>query len=119
MLAKILKVLVVALAVAAATLFFLFSPRYASSLSYGGEVTQIQRDANSIPTITAPSKKAYFYAVGRVHAEDRLFQMTMKRLVVQGRLSEYLGEVPLPMDKFMREINLKGWGSRMADRLQR
>jgi len=43
----------------------------------------------------------------------------MKRLVVQGRLSEYLGEVPLPMDKFMREINLKGWGSKMAERLQR
>lgn len=108
MLPKILKVLVITLSVAAAALFFLFSPKYTSSLYYGGEIVHIQRDANNIPTITAQSKKGYFYAVGRVHAEDRLFQMTTKRLVVQGRLSEYLGEVPLPMDKFMREINLKG-----------
>ena len=118
MLPKILKVLVITLTVAAAALFLLFSPKYASSLYYG-EIVHIQRDANNIPTITAQSKKGYFYAMGRVHAEDRLFQMTMKRLVVQGRLSEYLGEVPLPMDKFMREINLKGWGSKMAERLQR
>ena len=102
MLQKIFKVLVLILAVLAAALFLLFTPKYASTVSYGGETTRIQRDANNIPTITAQSRIGYFYAVGRVHAEDRLFQMTMKRLVVQGRLSEYLGVVPLPMDKFMR-----------------
>ena len=55
--------------------------------------------------------------MGRVQTEDRLFQMTFKSLVVQGRLSEFLGEKTLRMDKFMREINLRGWASKMANRL--
>lgn len=42
------------------------------------------------------------YAYGRVHAEDRLFQMAFKVLVVEGRLSEHFGTKVLPMDKFMR-----------------
>ena len=74
-----------------ATLYFLFAPSYADTLSYQGELTSIRRDASNIPTITAPSRRGYFYALGRVHAEDRLFQMSFKLLVVQGRLAEYLG----------------------------
>jgi acyl-homoserine lactone acylase PvdQ len=119
MCSALLKIFAIILAGASLGLYLLFAPQYASELSYRGETTFIRRDANNIPTITAPSRTSYLHAIGRVHAEDRLFQMSFKRLVVQGRLSEYLGEKPLPMDKFMRELNLKGWGDRMAQRLQR
>ena len=113
----LLKLLAIILAGTALTVYMLFAPSYASDLSYRDETASIRRDANNIPTITASSRTSYLYAMGRVHAEDRLFQMCFKRLVVQGRLAEYLGEKPLPMDKFMREVNLKGWGERTAQRL--
>lgn len=45
--------------------------------------------------------------------------MSFKLLVIQGRLAEYLGEKPLPMDKFMREIGLNHWGNKVAERMQR
>lgn len=103
----------------AATLYFLFAPSHAETLLYKGEFTTIRRDSSNIPTITAPSRRGFFYALGRVHAEDRLFQMCFKLLVVQGRLAEHLGELPLPMDRLMREVNLYEWGQRTAQRLQR
>lgn len=115
----LLKIFAIILLGGVLTAYVLFAPHYASELSYRGETASIRRDGNNIPTITASSRTSYLYAIGRVHAEDRLFQMSFKRLVVQGRLAEYLGEKPLPMDKFMRELNLKGWGQRVAERLQR
>jgi acyl-homoserine lactone acylase PvdQ len=51
-------------------------------------------------------------------AEDRLFQLTLRAYSTQGRLSEFLGERPLEYDKFMREVNLKGWADKRAARLQ-
>jgi hypothetical protein len=40
--------------------------------------------------------------------------MSFRKLVVEGRLAEFLGEIVLPLDKFMREMDLNGWGNRMA-----
>jgi penicillin amidase len=109
-----LKGLFLLILLASAALYYLFAPTYATRLLYSGETISISRDQNNIPTIIAPSHLSFFYAIGRVHAEDRLFQMTFKLLVTQGRLSEFLGEKPLPMDKFMRELNLHGWGKQAA-----
>jgi penicillin amidase len=96
--------------VAAASLYWLFSPNHASTLHYQGETINITRNEFSIPFISAPSRKAMLYAYGWVLAEDRAFQMTFRKLVTEGRLAEFLGEAALPMDKFMRELNLGGWG---------
>lgn len=97
--------------------FVLFNPTYVAELSFGGEGITIVRNQYNIPNIKAQSRKSFLYGMGRVQAEDRLFQMTFKSLVGQGRLSEFLGERTLPMDRFMREINLRGWASKMANRL--
>ena len=97
--------------------YVLFDPKYATELTFEGEKITIIRNQNNIPNIKAQTRKGFLYGMGRVQAEDRLFQMTFKSLVVQGRLSEFLGEKPLPMDKFMREINLRGWATKMANRL--
>ena len=59
------------------------------------------------------------FSYGTVIAEDRLFQLSLRNRMMQGRLSEDLGEKTLDIDRFMRELNFKDWGQRIADRLQR
>ena len=67
-----------------------------------GPVT-ITRDAWGVPHIRARASDAdALYALGFVHAQDRLWQMEFQRRVAQGRLSEVLGEAALPQDKFLR-----------------
>lgn len=61
----------------------------------------------------------YLFSYGTVIAEDRLFQLSLRNRMMQGRLSEDLGEKTLDIDRFMRELNFKDWGQRIADRLQR
>ena len=87
MLKSIFKILLVAAVVAAGALYFLFAPTYATQVSYKGSTITIHRNRHNIPSIYAPSRQSYFYAIGWVQAEDRLFQMTFKLLLVQGRLS--------------------------------
>src|SRR5262245_15043979 len=57
-----------------------------------GARVEIRRDGDGIVTIRAPSEADAFYALGFVHAQDRLFQMDMMRRLGAGRLSEVVGE---------------------------
>ncbi|WP_407569581.1 penicillin acylase family protein [Deinococcus altitudinis] len=63
----------------------------------------VTRDAWGVPHIRAQaSDQDALYALGFVHAQDRLWQMEFQRRIAQGRLSEVLGEAALPQDKFLR-----------------
>ncbi|WP_425145971.1 penicillin acylase family protein [Deinococcus sp.] len=63
----------------------------------------VVRDRWGVPHIRAQaSDEDALYALGFVHAQDRLWQMEFQRRIVQGRLSEVLGEAALPKDKFLR-----------------
>ncbi len=66
----------------------------------------IARDAHGIPTIRAASEADADFAMGFVHAEDRLFQMDLMRRAGAGRLSEWFGARSLGIDRFMRTIGL-------------
>jgi penicillin amidase len=66
----------------------------------------IARDPLGVPTITAANEHDAIFALGLVHAQDRLFQMEMVRRVGAGRLSEIFGETTLPIDKYMRVLGL-------------
>ncbi|HWA48082.1 MAG TPA: penicillin acylase family protein, partial [Dongiaceae bacterium] len=66
----------------------------------------IGRDAAGIVTITAASDSDGYFALGFVHAQDRLFQMEMMRRLGAGRLSEIVGELGLRSDKVMRTLGL-------------
>jgi len=70
-----------------------------------GEVT-IARDRLGIPAIRAGSKEDAWFALGFVHAQDRLFQMDMMRRNGQGRLAEVIGEKALPLDRKSRGLGL-------------
>ncbi len=68
---------------------------------------EVARDHWGIPHIFASDQHDLFYAQGFVHAQDRFFQMEFNRRLVAGQLSEVLGEVSLPVDRWMRTLTLR------------
>ena len=65
---------------------------------------EIVRDAAGVPHIFATTDHDAVFALGYVHAQDRLWQMEMNRRIGNGRLSEVLGEATLDIDKFQRTL---------------
>jgi penicillin amidase len=113
-----LVVATVLLAVAGLALGYYFASRslpdynagYALA-GLGGEV-EIVRDTADVPHIFAASDRDAFFALGFAHAQDRLWQMTLMRRTVQGRLSELFGERTLAVDEMMRRLDLYGIATR-------
>ncbi|WP_017217531.1 penicillin acylase family protein [Pseudoalteromonas sp. NJ631] len=66
----------------------------------------VTRDENAVPHIVATTDHDAFFAMGYVHAQERLWQMNYKRRVAQGRVSEILGADALSIDKYMRGYSL-------------
>ncbi|GGJ53105.1 penicillin acylase family protein [Deinococcus roseus] len=67
-----------------------------------GEV-RISWDSYGVPHIKARNSDLdAIFALGYVHAQDRIWQMDFQRRVAAGRLSEVIGESVLPQDKFLR-----------------
>lgn len=66
----------------------------------------IRRDSHGIPYISAESEGDASFALGYVHAQDRLFQMEFMRRLGAGRLAEVLGSQALGSDRFMRTLGL-------------
>jgi len=77
----------------------------------------VLRDAEGVPHLMAQSEKDGWFAMGYVHAQDRLWQMEFQRRVVQGRLSEFLGEIAYDTDRLMRTVGMARTAQRMAARL--
>lgn len=71
----------------------------------GAEVT-VTRDERGVPTIHAQTAVDAYFALGFVHAQDRLFQMDAMRRLGAGRLSEVLGSDTLETDRLMRTLGL-------------
>lgn len=93
----------------------------------GAEVT-VYRDENGIPHVEAKTEKDAYFAVGYIHAQERLFQMQTFRLYSQGRLSELTGEggkdgsdkaSTLEKDKFFRVLGFKHLGELGVDALDK
>lgn len=72
----------------------------------GSRVT-IRRDALGVPYIEANNEDDLFFAAGYAAASDRLWQMTMMKMVMQGRMSEILGEDGMQIDLFMRTLGAR------------
>src|SRR5262245_7087748 len=66
----------------------------------------IVRDRWAIPHIEADRLLDASFALGFVHAQDRLWQMEFERRLGAGRLAEVLGAAALPSDRFMRSLGL-------------
>lgn len=70
-----------------------------------GETT-ITLDTEGIPTIEAKSERDLSFAVGFMHARDRLWQLEMNRRIGRGELAEILGPKALETDKFLRTLGV-------------
>jgi penicillin amidase len=83
-------------------------PEYDATLRVPGlaEPVRILRDRYAIPHIVAETYEDAAYALGYVHAQDRLWQMELARRFVQGRLSELFGETAFSADATMRTMGL-------------
>lgn len=64
------------------------------------QTIEIYRDEYGMPIIKAESDEDLAFGIGYAMAQDRLFQMDLIRRVIQGKLSEILGEQVLSVDKF-------------------
>ncbi|WP_328944217.1 penicillin acylase family protein [Streptomyces sp. NBC_00250] len=73
--------------------------------SLSGEV-EVKRDANGVPQIYADNETDLFRAQGYVQAQDRFYEMDVRRHVTAGRLSEMFGESQVETDTFLRTL---GW----------
>ena len=61
-------------------------------------------DAMGIPQVWAQSEADAYFAVGWLHAGDRLFQMELARRSATGRLAELFGEPALELDVRQRRL---------------
>ncbi len=67
---------------------------------------EIVRNTHNVPHIFGESDRDVFFALGFVHAQDRLWQMQMLRRTAQGRLSEVFGRRTVRIDELMRRLDL-------------
>ncbi|MBW8796205.1 MAG: penicillin acylase family protein [Streptomyces sp.] len=70
-----------------------------------GPVT-VKRDSYGIPQIYASTDEDLFMAQGYVQAQDRFYEMDVRRHMTSGRLSEMFGKGQVKNDEFLRTM---GW----------
>ena len=94
-------------------------PSYDGSESVAGldAPVEIVRDAHAIPHIYAQSPRDGAFAMGYVHAQDRLWQLEMQRRIGAARLAEVVGEPGLKTDRFLRTLGLYRVAERNFERL--
>jgi penicillin amidase len=66
----------------------------------------VRRDGYGIPQIYASSDEDLFMAQGYVQAQDRFYEMDVRRHMTSGRLSEMFGKSQVDNDEFLRTL---GW----------
>lgn len=90
--------------------------------------TTVYRDEYGVPHIIADNELDAYRALGYLHAQERLFQMTIMRLMVQGRLSEVLGDKPfsqgrmpgattVELDRFIRTVGFHRMSQNLVKRM--
>jgi penicillin amidase len=95
---------------------FIFYRMLRSSLpEYSGEIKsdkisneiEIYRDSLAIPYISAANQEDAAFALGFVHAQERMFTMDLARRAAEGRLSEIFGKKTIPFDQMFRTVGIK------------
>jgi len=83
-------------------------PQYDGNLKLDGIKQQVEVlfDEYAIPHIYAQNQEDAYFALGYVHAQERLFQMELLRRVGSGRLAEIFGEKLVKTDKLFRATGI-------------
>jgi penicillin amidase len=72
----------------------------------GAPVT-IHRDPQGVPHLRAATADDAWFALGFVHAQDRLFQMDLTRRRAAGRAAEFLGPAAVEADVLVRRLGVE------------
>ncbi|EWT01536.1 penicillin amidase [Intrasporangium oryzae NRRL B-24470] len=83
-------------------------PQTTGELKIEGLTSSVQviRDDRGVPTIYADNAADLFRAQGFVTAQDRFFEMDLRRHITAGRLSELVGSSGIDKDRVIRTM---GW----------
>jgi penicillin G amidase len=79
--------------------------------------TQIAFDSVGIPLIEAKSERDLYFAVGFMHARDRLWQLEVNRRIGRGQVAEIFGPKALETDKFLRTLGVHRAAQRQLENL--
>lgn len=94
-------------------------PDYEDTITLNGlsNEVDIHWDTYGVPHIYADSEEDLYFALGFVHAQDRLWQMTLSQIAAEGRFAEFFGgeEDLINLDKFQRTLGF--W--KTAQKLER
>ncbi len=78
---------------------------------------EVIRDEWGVPHVYAESEHDLFFAQGFVHAQDRLWQMHMGRVLGSGRLATLFGESVVETDRTFRILSLRWAAERDWEKL--
>jgi penicillin amidase len=106
--AAVVVVLCAALLVARHRTFGVSLPQVRGRLGVAGlaAAVTVGRDRWGVPHVNATSMEDAAFAMGVVHAQDRLWQMEVNRRVATGRISELVGTDGVNIDRFIRRVGL-------------
>jgi len=105
---KIFTIFIILIGIAVFFLLKSYKPQYSGEIVLNDlkEEVTVYHDEYGIPHIYAENKADLYYALGYLHAQERLFQMEMLRRIASGRLSEIIGTKTLEFDKFFRTLQV-------------
>lgn len=83
-------------------------PEYSTSFDLPDvkDSIEILRDQQAVPHIYAKNELDAYFALGFVHAQDRLWQMELNLRAASGMLAEWFGHSMLTHDRFHRSLGL-------------
>ncbi|MQY15190.1 Acyl-homoserine lactone acylase QuiP [Streptomyces sp. RB5] len=75
----------------------------------------VKRDARGVPQLYASTPEDLFRAQGFVHAQDRFWEMDVRRHTTSGTLSEMFGKSQFDTDAFLRTLDWRGVAQKEFD----
>lgn len=96
-------------------------PDYEANITLNGlsSPVDIHWDDHGVPHIYAENEQDLYYAMGYVHAQDRLWQMTLSQIAAEGRFAEFFGdeEELIELDKYQRTLGFWKMAEQLVDTL--
>lgn len=104
----VLLIIVPAACLGGVMYLYTFLPIYSGRLVLTGLQAEVEVifDTYAIPHIFGRNEEDVYFALGYVHAQERLFQMEIIRRVASGRLAEILGADLVDTDRYFRTIGI-------------
>ncbi len=105
--------------------FIFYRMLIASLPNYDGKVTtahiqnqvKIYTDSMAIPYILAQNPEDAAFALGYLHARERMFQMDLVRRAGEGRLSEIFGTRTIAYDEMFRTVGIARTAEKIVEKL--